>query len=62
MNVQMGDKIEFSSQQLIIFLSDFLEYVSEQVEETGELSAGGLAESRDYVVNEFKRREQDAEQ
>lgn len=58
----MGNKIEFTSQQLIIFLSDFLDYISEQVQGTGELSDGGLAESRDYVVNEFERRKQEAGQ
>lgn len=56
MSVQMGEKIEFTSQQLIIFLSDFLEYIAEQVEENEQLSPGGLAEARDYVVNEFERR------
>ncbi len=56
MSVQMGEKIGFTSLQLIIFLSNFLEYAVEQAEENGSLSADGLAEARDYVVNEFERR------
>lgn len=60
MSVQMGEKIEFTSLQLIIFLSNFLEYAVEQAEENGPLSAGGLAEARDYVVNEFERRKMES--
>lgn len=55
--IKMGDKIEFTVVQLVLFLSNFLDYLASQPETLGGISAGGMAEARDYVVEEIERRE-----
>lgn len=60
MSIHMGDKIEFTNVQLILFLSKFLEYSVGIAEKYGSLSNGGLEEARDFVVDEIKRRKREA--
>ena len=60
MRIHMGDKIEFTNVQLILFLSKFLEYSVGIAEKYGSLSNGGLEEARDFVVDEIKRRKREA--
>ncbi|UKI31658.1 MAG: hypothetical protein L6W00_28660 [Lentisphaeria bacterium] len=55
--IKMGDKIEFTVVQLVLFLSKFLEYSVGIAEKYGSLSNGGLGEARDFVVEEIERRE-----
>lgn len=55
--IKMGDKIEFTVVQLVLFLSNFLDYLASQPETWGGISAGGMAEARDFVVEEIERRE-----
>ena len=57
MSIHMGDKIEFTNVQLILFLSKFLEYLAEKPTGFPGISPGGLAEARDYVVEEIERRQ-----
>lgn len=58
--IKMGDKIEFTVVQLVLFLSKFLEYSVGIAEKYGSLSNGGLGEARDFVVDEIKRRKREA--
>ena len=58
--IKMGDKIEFTVVQLVLFLSKFLEYSVGIAEKYGSLSNGGLEEARDFVVDEIKRRKREA--
>lgn len=58
--IKMGDKIEFTVVQLVLFLSKFLEYSVGIAEKYGSLSNGGLEEARDLVVDEIKRRKREA--
>lgn len=58
--IKMGDKIEFTVVQLVLFLSNFLEYSVGIAEKYGSLSNGGLEEARDFVVDEIKRRKREA--
>ena len=39
--IKMGDKIEFTVVQLVLFLSNFLDYLASQPETWGGISAGG---------------------
>ena len=57
--IKMGDKIEFTVVQLVLFLSKFLEYSVGIAEKYGSLSNGGLEEARDFVVDEIKRRKRE---
>ena len=59
MSIHMGDKIEFTNVQLILFLSKFLEYSVGIAEKYGSLSNGGLQEARDFVVDEIERRKRE---
>lgn len=58
--IKMGDKIEFTVVQLVLFLSKFLEYSVGIAEKYGSLSNGGLEEARDFVADEIKRRKREA--
>ncbi len=58
--IKMGDKIEFTVVQLVLFLSKFLEYSVGIAEKYGSLSNGGLEEARDFVVDEIRRRKREA--
>lgn len=60
MSIHMGDKIEFTNVQLILFLSKFLEYSVGIAEKYGSLSNSGLQEARDFVVEEIERRKHEA--
>ena len=55
--ILMGDRIEFSNVQLVLFLSNFLEYAVGIAEKKGRLSPGGLIEAKKFVVDEIARRE-----
>lgn len=57
MKILMGDRIEFSNVQLVLFLSNFLEYAVGIAEKKGRLSPGGLIEAKKFVVDEIARRE-----
>ena len=57
MKILMGYRIEFKNVQLVLFLSNFLEYAVGIAEKKGRLSPGGLIEAKKFVVDEIARRE-----